>query len=94
MLRLPIAEAQNSKVPKTNPDLVKSRTGYIIEVMGCSVVVWCSKLQVHIATSTMNSKYTALSMPHSKHVRSMSLTLYYGMVMLSINCQNLSQSME
>ena len=45
-----------------NPDLVKSRTGYIIEVMGC-LVVWCSKLQVSIATSTsMESEYTALSM--------------------------------
>ena len=27
----------------TNPDSVKSRTGYIIEVLGCPVV-WCSKL--------------------------------------------------
>lgn len=45
----------------TNPDAVKSRTGYIIEVMGCSVV-WCSKLQTSIATSTMESEYTALSM--------------------------------
>lgn len=45
----------------TNPDSVKSRTGYIIEVMGCSVI-WCSKLQTSIATSTMESEYTALSM--------------------------------
>jgi hypothetical protein len=45
----------------TNPDSVKSRTGFIIEVMGCSVV-WCSKLQPCIATSTMESEYTALSM--------------------------------
>jgi hypothetical protein len=45
----------------TNPDSVKSRTGYIIEVMGCSVI-WCSKLQPCIATSTMESEYTALSM--------------------------------
>ena len=45
----------------TNPESMKSRTGYIIEVMGCSVV-WCSKLQVSIATSTMESEYTALSM--------------------------------
>ena len=45
----------------TNPDAVKSRTGYIIEVMGCAVV-WCSKLQPCIATSTMESEYTALSM--------------------------------
>jgi hypothetical protein len=45
----------------TNPDSVKSRTGYIIEVMGCGVL-WCSKLQPCIATSTMESEYTALSM--------------------------------
>jgi hypothetical protein len=45
----------------TNPDSVKSRTGYIVEVMGCPVL-WCSKLQPCIATSTMESEYTALSM--------------------------------
>ena len=45
----------------TNPDSVKSRTGYIIEIMGCSVV-WKSQLQTSIATSTMESEYTALSM--------------------------------
>jgi hypothetical protein len=45
----------------TNPDSVKSRTEYIIEVMGCGVL-WCSKLQPCIATSTMESEYTALSM--------------------------------
>jgi hypothetical protein len=45
----------------TNPDSVKSQTGFIIEVMGCSVI-WCSKLQPCIATSTIESKYTALSM--------------------------------
>ena len=44
-----------------NPDSVKSRTGYIVEVMGCPVI-WCSKLQPCIATSTMESEYTALSM--------------------------------
>ena len=45
----------------TNPESVKTRTGYIIKVMQCSVV-WCSKLQTSIATSTMESEYTALSM--------------------------------
>jgi hypothetical protein len=45
----------------SNPDSVKSRTGFIIEVMGCSVI-WSSKLQPCIATSTMESEYTALSM--------------------------------
>ena len=29
--------------------------------MGCPVI-WCSKLQPYIATSTMESEYTALSM--------------------------------
>jgi hypothetical protein len=45
----------------TNPESVKSRTGYIIEVAGCPVL-WVSKLQSTIATSTMESEYTALSM--------------------------------
>jgi hypothetical protein len=45
----------------TNPDSVKSRTGYLVEVMGCTVI-WCSKLQQSIATSTMESEYIALSM--------------------------------
>jgi hypothetical protein len=45
----------------TNPDSVKSRTGFIIEIMGCSVL-WKSQLQTSIATSTMESEYTALSM--------------------------------
>ena len=44
-----------------NRALILIRTGYIIEVVGCSVV-WCSKLQVSIATSTMESECTALSM--------------------------------
>ena len=45
----------------TNPDSVKSRTGYVILIAGCPVV-WCSKLQECIACSTMESEYTALSM--------------------------------
>ena len=45
----------------TNPDSVKSRTGYIIEIANCPVL-WVSKLQSTIATSTMESEYTALSM--------------------------------
>ena len=40
---------------------VKSRTGFVIEVMGCPVQ-WTSKLQTSIATSTMESEYIALSM--------------------------------
>ena len=45
----------------TNPDSVKSRTGYIIEIMGCPIL-WVARLQKSIATSTMESEYTALSM--------------------------------
>ena len=45
----------------TNPDSVKSRTGYIIEIANCPVM-WVSKLQTSIATSTMESEYTALTM--------------------------------
>ena len=41
---------------------MKSRTYYSIEVMECSVVWQCSKLQVSIATSAMKSEYTALLM--------------------------------
>ena len=43
----------------TNPDSVKSRTGYIIEVMGCPVL-WVAWLQPSVATSTMELEYTAL----------------------------------
>jgi len=45
----------------SDPACVRSRTGYIIEVMGCPVV-WKSKLQTDIATSTMEAEYSALSM--------------------------------
>ena len=44
-----------------NPDSVKSRTGYIVELMGCSVI-WCSNLQLSTATSTVEAEHTALSM--------------------------------
>ena len=44
-----------------DPACVKSRTGYMIEVMGCPVI-WVSKLQTEIATSTMEAEYSALSM--------------------------------
>jgi hypothetical protein len=44
----------------SNPESVKSRTGYIIEIANCPVL-WVSKLQTTIATSTMESEYTALS---------------------------------
>ena len=45
----------------TNPESVKSRTGYIIEIAGCPVL-WVSKMQKSVACSTMEAEYTALSM--------------------------------
>ena len=45
---------------RTNPDNVKSRTGYLININGC-LIVWGSKLQDSIALSTMMSEYIALS---------------------------------
>ena len=39
----------------TNPDSVKSRTGFIVELMGF-IVVWCSKLWEKISASTMESE--------------------------------------
>ena len=44
-----------------DPACVRSRTGYIIEVMGCPVQ-WVSKLQTDVATSTQEAEYSALSM--------------------------------
>jgi hypothetical protein len=38
---------------------VKSRTGFVIEIMGCPIQ-WVSKLQTNIATSTMEVEYAAL----------------------------------
>jgi hypothetical protein len=46
---------------RNDPTCVKSRTGFVIEVMNCPVQ-WKSKLQNCIATSTMEAEYTALSM--------------------------------
>ena len=44
-----------------DPACVKSRTGFVIEVMGCPVF-WSSRLQSNISTSTMEAEYSALSM--------------------------------
>lgn len=43
-----------------DPISVKSRTGYIITLSSVPVL-WCSKLQTEIATSTMHAEYIALS---------------------------------
>jgi hypothetical protein len=43
-----------------DPSCVKSRTGFVIFIQGCPVV-WKSKLQTDVATSTMESEYNDLS---------------------------------
>jgi hypothetical protein len=43
-----------------DPSCVKSRTGYIIFIADCPVL-WVSRLQTDIATSTMEAEYSALS---------------------------------
>ena len=45
---------------RDDPSCVKSRTGFVIFVMGAPIV-WKSKLQDDIATSTMEAEYNALS---------------------------------
>jgi hypothetical protein len=44
-----------------DPTLVKSQTGYVIFIQGCPIV-WKSKIQGDVATSTMESEYNALNM--------------------------------
>jgi hypothetical protein len=46
---------------KQDPLCVKSRTGFVIFIANCPAVVWSSKLQPDIATSTMEAEYQALS---------------------------------
>ena len=48
------------KEPRNDPSNVKSRTGYVICLNGCPVI-WSSKLQDSISTSTMMAEYYALS---------------------------------
>jgi hypothetical protein len=43
---------------KDDPTCVKSHSGYVICISDCPVI-WCSKLQHDIATSTMEAEYTA-----------------------------------
>jgi hypothetical protein len=45
---------------KQDPSCVKSRTGYVIFIADCPVV-WVSRLQTDITTSTMEAEYSALS---------------------------------
>jgi hypothetical protein len=46
---------------KNNPTCIKSRTGFVICFSDCPVI-WLSKLQTDIATSTMEAKYNGLSL--------------------------------
>ena len=46
---------------KQDPSCVKSRTGFVICIANCPVI-WSSKLQTDIATSTMEAEYNGLSM--------------------------------
>jgi len=45
-----------------DPSCVKSRTGYVLLCICDCPVVWVSRLQSDIATSTMEAEYNALSM--------------------------------
>jgi hypothetical protein len=58
-----------------DPACVRSRTGFIIMVMGCPVQ-WVSKLQTDIATSTMEAEYSALSMALRSAIPLMDLCQY------------------
>jgi hypothetical protein len=46
---------------KNDPTCVKSRTGFVICISDCPVI-WSSKLQTDIATSTMEAEYNGLSL--------------------------------
>ena len=46
---------------KINPYTAKSRSGSIISYAGCPII-WVSKLQTHVATSTTMAEYIALSL--------------------------------
>jgi len=48
------------KEKRSDPDNVKSRTGYVICLNSCPII-WASKLQESIALSTMMAEYYALS---------------------------------
>ena len=48
------------KEQRSDPDNVKSRTGYVISINGCPIT-WASCLQDSISLSTMMAEYYALS---------------------------------
>lgn len=67
---------------KSDPICVKSRSGYVICLSDCPVI-WCSKLQHLIATSTMEAEYNALSiamrevLPFKRLVQAVSRSMGY-----------------
>jgi hypothetical protein len=70
---------------KNDPTCVKSRTGFVICLSNCPVI-WSSKLQTDIATSTMEAEYSALSMamrdllPFKHLVQTVIKTMKFGEV--------------
>lgn len=50
----------NAAAEEQDPVRVKSRTGYLIMLAGCPLL-WSSKLQTEIATSTLEAEFIALS---------------------------------
>jgi hypothetical protein len=50
----------NASTDDQDPTLVKSRTGFVIQLAGCPVI-WVSKLQTEIATSTLEAEFIVLS---------------------------------
>jgi hypothetical protein len=70
---------------KQDPTCVKSRTGFVICLADCPVI-WSSKLQTEIATSTMEAEYSALStamrdlLPFKHLVETVVKTMNFGRV--------------
>ena len=70
---------------KQDPTCVKSRTGFVICLADCPVI-WSSKLQTEIATSTMEAEYSALSsamrdlLPFKHLVQTVVKSMEYGRV--------------
>jgi hypothetical protein len=50
----------NKEDAPTDSDTARSRTGYVISYSGCPII-WASKLQTHIALSSTEAEYIALS---------------------------------
>ncbi len=70
---------------RQDPSCVKSRTGFAICLANCPVI-WSSKLQMEIATSTMEAEYSALSyamrelLPFKHLVQTVISSMQYGEV--------------